>query len=76
MKIRTERLSTGYTIVRGAGPCNWTQVPQWPCSEEEIRKHAFPEASEDFILAASRLSEEIKEFQRDMDEDQMPGGFP
>lgn len=50
--ITVTRLESGYVHVRGRGPCNWAQPPTWPCSEETLRKHAFPEASETFIRAA------------------------
>ncbi len=52
MLIRVKQLATGYWHVRGIGPCNWAQPPTWPCSEETLREHAFPEASEEFIRAA------------------------
>jgi len=45
-------LESGYYHVRGDGPCNWAQPPAWPCSEEVLRQHAFPEASEAFIREA------------------------
>lgn len=50
--ISVKKLSTGYYRVRGDGPCEWAQPPHWPCSEETLREHAFPEASERFIAAA------------------------
>lgn len=51
-KINIRQLDSGYYHVRGYGPCNWAQPPCWPCSEETLRAHAFPEASEEFIQAA------------------------
>jgi hypothetical protein len=50
--IEVKRLSSGYFYIRGDGPCNWAQPPTWPCSEETLRAHAFPEASEEFIVSA------------------------
>ena len=46
-----DRMSSGYWHIRGRGPCNWCQPPEFPCSEEIIREHSFPEASEEFIRA-------------------------
>lgn len=43
------QLSSGYWHLRGKGSCNWAQPPYWPCSEEVLRLHAFPEASEEFL---------------------------
>jgi len=53
-KLTVTVLSSGYVHLRGRGPCNWAQPKHWPCSEDELRKSAFPEASEDFILLALR----------------------
>lgn len=52
MKITVTRLSSGFYHVRGVGPCNWAQPTTWPCAEEELRRCAFPEASEAFIRVA------------------------
>lgn len=52
MTITVTRLDSGYYHVRGVGPCNWSQPPQWPCDEAMLREYAFPEASEAFIRAA------------------------
>lgn len=52
MNIEADRLENGYYHIRGEGPCNWAQPPEWPCSEEMLRAHAFPEACEEFIRAA------------------------
>ena len=49
MKIKLNRLSSGYYHIRGEGPCNWAQPPTFPCDEETLRQHAFPEACETFI---------------------------
>lgn len=54
MKISIHVLPSGYYHIRGTGPCNWAQVPFWPCDEACVRRHAFPEASEEFILSAAR----------------------
>jgi hypothetical protein len=51
-QIAVKQLESGYWLIRGVGPCEWAQPPAWPCSEETLRKHAFPEASEAFIRAA------------------------
>lgn len=48
-EITVQRLPSGYFHLRGQGPCNWAQPPSWPCDEDTLREHAFPEASEDFI---------------------------
>lgn len=57
MIITITKLDSGYFRVQGHGPCNWAQPPYWPCSEEVIREHAFPEASEEFIRAAFDAAE-------------------
>lgn len=49
MKIK--RLESGWWLITSAGPCEFAQVPDWPCDEQTLRKHAFPEASETFIRA-------------------------
>ena len=59
-KIEIERLSTGFVHIRGNGPCEWAQPPHWPCDEETLRAHAFPEASDDFIAAALDLAKEAE----------------
>ena len=49
-RITVKRLhGSHYYHVRGTGPCNWAQPPCWPCDERTLRRHAFPEASEEFI---------------------------
>lgn len=58
MNLDIRRLDSGWWHVRGRGPCNWTQPPVWPASEEQIREHAFPQASEEFLRAA--LAESIR----------------
>jgi hypothetical protein len=52
MEIQVTKLSTGWFHICGVGPCNWAQPAAWPCSEQELRAAAFPEASESFIRAA------------------------
>jgi hypothetical protein len=64
MKITIRRLSTGWWHIRGHGPCNWAQPPRWPCTAEELRQHAFPEASEEFLMAAQREVKRWKETRR------------
>jgi len=52
MTITITQLPSGYWHIRGRGPCNWAQPPHWPCSEEVLRAHAFPQASEEFFADA------------------------
>ena len=47
--LKMSYLSSGYFHIRGQGPCQWVQVPRWPCDEATIRKGAFLEADEAFI---------------------------
>jgi hypothetical protein len=61
VSIQVRRLDSGYWHVRGQGPCNWSQPPCWPCSEDVLRAHAFPQASEGFIQAASLHAKEGSE---------------
>jgi len=56
MDITITRLSSGYWHLRGTGPCNWAQPERWPCSEDALRKSAFPEASEEFLRSALRIT--------------------
>ena len=58
--INIRVLPSGYYHVRGRGPNNWAQPPQWPCSEEALREHAHPEASEKFIRDAMSAMPESK----------------
>lgn len=51
-EIQVKRLESGWWHIRGRGPCNWAQVPNWPCDEGLLRDGAFPEASEEFIRTA------------------------
>lgn len=55
--ISVKRLESGYYRIRGVGPCNWSQPPYWPCSEDVLRQHAMPEASDEFVRAAARHGE-------------------
>jgi hypothetical protein len=55
-EITVRQLESGWWHVRGEGPCNWAQPPYWPCDEETLREHAFPEAAESFIQAALRAT--------------------
>ncbi len=57
VNIAVRRLESGFWHVRGYGPCNWAQPPQWPCSEAMLREYAFSQAGEEFILAAMQLAE-------------------
>jgi hypothetical protein len=52
MTVFVERLSSGYWLLSGRGPCNYSQPPDFPCSEEDIRSHAHPGASEEFLREA------------------------
>lgn len=54
--IKIIRLPGGWWHVRGRGPCNWAQPPEWPCSEAMLRAHAFPEAGEAFLREAIRAA--------------------
>ena len=56
--IKAKQLESGYWHVRGNGPCEWAQPPHYPCDEETLRAHAFPEASEEFIREASDPTEQ------------------
>lgn len=57
MNLVIKQLSSGYWHIRGNGPCEWAQPPQWPCDEQTLREHAFQEASESFIRAALGAAE-------------------
>ena len=58
-KPTIRRLSSGWYHIHGDGCCEWAQVPYWPASEEVIREHAFPEASETFLRAVIALSSRL-----------------
>lgn len=53
--ILIKKLSNGNYHIKGLGPCNWSTVPEWPCSEETIRECAGGEACEEFIKAAVEI---------------------
>ena len=53
--IKVKRLSSGWVLVSGRGPCNWAQAPYLPTALEELEKYAFPEASRAFLSAAYRF---------------------
>lgn len=59
--IEVTRLSSGWWHIRGVGPCNWSQPPEWPCDEDALREYAHPEAGDGFI------SEALKEAGREHD---------
>lgn len=59
LKIR--RLSTGYWHIRGYGPNNWTQPPEWPCDEGQIKLHADPNACDEFIWAVRQAARALKD---------------
>ena len=52
MNITVKRLSSGWWHIRGEGPENWAQPPEWPCSENSLREYAASGASDRFIQAA------------------------
>jgi hypothetical protein len=52
--ITANRLESGYWVISGRGPCEWSQPPSWPCDEATLRAHAFPQASELFIRETMR----------------------
>lgn len=58
VSITVTRLESGYFRIAGIGPCEWAQPSRWPCSEDELRASAFPEASECFICAAMRVAQD------------------
>lgn len=67
MTISVRRLTSGFWLIRGDGPCEWAQPPTWPCDEQTLRSHMFPEASEFFVTACMELAAkeaEIAEQQR------------
>ena len=59
--IAVKRLSTGYVMLKGDGPCEWAQVPEWPCSKAVLREHTFAEASIAFRRECERMLEAEQE---------------
>lgn len=59
--ISIKRLSSGYWLVRGHGPCNYSQPPHWPTDAETLRRHAHPEAGPQFLAEAARKSKEVRD---------------
>ena len=55
--ITFTHLESGYWHIRGGGPCEWAQPPCNPCSEETLRAHAFPQASDEFIREVMAIME-------------------
>jgi hypothetical protein len=51
MTITVSRLPSGCYRLSGPSPCDWAQVPHWPCDEKTLREHALPGASETFFQA-------------------------
>lgn len=52
--ITWKQLESGYWLIRGQGPCEYSQPPRWPAGDADfIRLHAHPEASEQFVNAAA-----------------------
>jgi hypothetical protein len=60
-KLDIRRLSSGWWHIRADGPCNWTQVPTWPCDEKTIRECSHPEAAEQFLRRVIRSAEIVQE---------------
>ena len=58
MEITVKRFPTGYYHISGAGVCDWSQPPRWPCDEAVLRDYACSEASETFIAYAMERSAE------------------
>ena len=58
MYVAIKRLPTGWWHIRGEGPENWAQPPEWPCSEEMLREHVASGASERFIRAVLAQAED------------------
>jgi hypothetical protein len=67
MQITARRLPGGYWHVRGNGPCNWTQPPQWPCDAGMLHDHAFPQASWEFLRKALELAQKMDELAEQME---------
>ena len=61
MEIKIYQMLSGYWHIRGDGPCNWAQPPHWPCSIQEVRANAFPEACEQFFQAVEDILETINQ---------------
>lgn len=59
-EIEVRQLESGYWHIRGVGPCNYAQPREWPCSEEQLRASAHPEAGEAFLRAALALASEAR----------------
>jgi len=55
-RVCVKKLDHGPWHIRGVGVCNWSTVPEWPCSEATIRDCAGGEACEEFIRAAVALA--------------------
>ena len=60
LQVKCKQLPSGYWHIRGIGPCNWAQPRVWPCSEEHLRSHAFPQASESFLQAVLEKARKAK----------------
>jgi hypothetical protein len=43
-----KRLPSGFVLIQGSGPCEWAQVPHWPCDDTILDSGTFPEASARF----------------------------
>ena len=65
MEITVKRFPTGYYHISGAGVCDWSQPPRWPCDEATLRDYACPEASETFIACAIERAAEDRQCQAD-----------
>ena len=63
MEITVKRFPTGYYHISGAGVCDWSQPPRWPCDEAVLRDYACSEASETFIAYAMERASEDRQCQ-------------
>ena len=51
MTLTAHALPSGCIHIRGRGPCNWAQVPCWPCGDDTLAAGTFEEASMEFRVA-------------------------
>lgn len=57
-KITINKLTSGWFLIHGDGPCEYTQVPYWPCClPEKLFDGAHPEASKNFLKKVELLAE-------------------
>ncbi len=60
MRITVRKMSSGAYHIKGEGPCNWSTVPEWPCSRETIRQCGDLAACREFLDDAARAAEEAR----------------